>query len=177
MEWKRWPRQFVRTLGRARLTIAASAPCMVNLESIIDPRKRKEDPMPSENNLFFFCMIKEETRLSTPHWEWFWNQSQFEEDAWILKSNLSIVDQEILWTRRACCIDRLVDEWRLSAVKLCDDSGHAWHTAGVIVSMTGLQLRFNCSAVPRRWPMLLLLPDNNVWRQHNYVDDVTTRLD
>ena len=82
--------------------------------------KRRADTVTvMENNLFFFCLITEETRLQHR-----------------THPAREIVDETRLLHWQA----HMLDEWRLSAVKLCDDGWHAWNTAGVTVSMTGIQL-------------------------------------
>ena len=129
----RWPRQFMRTLGRARLTIAASASCMRNLQSIDDLRKLKEEPIPSR-------------WWKTTCFSFVWSQKR-------RGYNTARIQQERSWTRHACCIDRPI--WSMNDVQMLSDC--------VTALFQWLDpFSFNCCAVPQRWQMLVLLPDNNV---------------
>ena len=88
------PRQFMRTLGRARLTIAASASCMRNLQSIDDLRKWKEETIPSR-------------WWKTTCFSFVWSQQR-------RGYNTARIQQERSWTRHACCIDRPI--WSFQTV-------------------------------------------------------------
>ena len=72
----------MRTLGRARLTITASASCMSNFQSINDPRKQNKIRYRHDYGKQLAFLLHDQRRdaaINTPLMNGKRNQSQFEE--------------------------------------------------------------------------------------------------
>ena len=158
---------------------------MSNLQSINDPRKRKQIPTPSrwwKTTCYYFAWSKKRRGYQHPtdeqQTEWFWNHSQFEEsrlgnlDAWNHERSWKV----ILASQCTSAYTMARDCGRDTLVALTSPYAR-WITSECCQTLRWRLTRmkycrchcfndwnpisFNCNAVPRRWQMLVLLPANN----------------